>query len=184
MMIIIMGKSGSGKDSVEKELEQHGYNKISKWTTRPMRQNEIQDITYHFTTIEDFKDKLNNGFFLLYRSYNTSDGIWYYGLSKEDFECANEKSCIILTPDEYKEFLQIKNYPHKSFYIYANQKTIKRRLSDRGDKKEEAARRLEQDNIDFKGVEKIVDKIVYNNDGDTIKKVVNTIFHYLKEDKI
>ena len=62
-----------------------------------------------------------------------------------------------------------------------NIKTIKNRLKKRGDKKEEAARRIEADLADFKGLEDKVDHIVYNNDRNTIPEVVDKIISYLEE---
>ena len=99
----------------------------------------------------------------------------------EDVENADDKTVIILTPDGYRDVIKkVKNKP-KSIYIYANNSTIKERLINRGDNPKEAQRRLEHDNIDFKGVETEVDKIVYNNKGSNINDVVNKILKYLEE---
>lgn len=38
MLVVILGKSGSGKDSIVNRL---GLNKIIPYTTRPMRKNEV-----------------------------------------------------------------------------------------------------------------------------------------------
>ena len=65
-------------------------------------------------------------------------------------------------------------------YIYANNKTIRTRLSKRGDKKEEADRRIKQDNEDFKGAELLADRIFYNNEGKNIEDLVDEICKYLK----
>ena len=53
----------------------------------------------------------------------------------------------------------------------------------RGDNKNEAERRLEHDNADFKGVENEIDKIFYNNKGTKIEDVVNNILKWLKKEK-
>lgn len=47
-MIILVGKSCSGKDTVVKELTKMGYNKIVTCTTRPPRPGEINGREYHF----------------------------------------------------------------------------------------------------------------------------------------
>lgn len=67
-----------------------------------------------------------------------------------------------------------------TIYIYANNSTIKKRLKKRGDDEKEAQRRIDEDNIDFKGVENMVDKIVYNNNGTYIDDVVNKILKYVE----
>lgn len=181
-MVIIMGKTSSGKDIVVNELiTKHGFRKCVTYTTRPMRDGEVQDITYHFITEDDFKHKIRENFFAEYKSYDTEFGIWYYGVALEDVENADDKTVIILTPNGYRDVIKkVKNKP-KSIYIYANNSTIKERLINRGDDPKEAQRRLEHDNIDFKGVETEVDKIVYNNKGSNINDVVNKILKYLEE---
>ena len=82
----------------------------------------------------------------------------------DDYE-SNSDSIIILNPSGYEQILKNLNKEDiTSFYIYSNIKTIKNRLKKRGDKKEEAERRIEADLADFKGLEYKVDHIVYNND--------------------
>lgn len=181
-MVIIMGKTSCGKDTVVNELIlKHGFRKCITYTTRPMRDGEKQDITYHFITEDDFKQKIRENFFAEYKSYDTEFGIWYYGVALEDVENADDKTVIILTPDGYRDVIKkVRNKP-KTIYIYANNSTIKERLINRGDDPKEAQRRLEHDNIDFKGVETEVDKIVYNNKGSNINDVVNKILKYLEE---
>ena len=181
-MVIIMGKTSSGKDTVVNELiSKYGFRKCVTYTTRHMRDGEKQDITYHFITEDDFKQKIRENFFAEYKSYDTEFGIWYYGVALEDVENADDKTVIILTPDGYRDVIKkVKNKP-KSIYIYANNSTIKERLINRGDDPKEAKRRLEHDNIDFKGVETEADKIVYNNKGSNINDVANKILKYLEE---
>ena len=181
-MITIMGKTSSGKDTVVNELiSKYGFRKCVTYTTRPMRDGEKQDITYHFITEDDFKQKIRENFFAEYKSYDTEFGIWYYGVALEDVENADDKTVIILTPDGYRDVIKkVKNKP-KSIYIYANNSTIKERLISRGDDPKEAQRRLEHDNIDFKGVETEVGKIIYNNKGSNINDTVNKILKYLEE---
>ena len=60
---------------------------------------------------------------------------------------------------------------------------IKKRLIKRGDDPKEAERRVSHDNDDFKGIENEVDKIVYNNENDTIDGAVQKILKYMSEVK-
>lgn len=182
-MLVLIGKSASGKDRISRELvDKHGYSKIVRYTTRPRRKGEKDGDTYYYISDEEFKHKIDNNFFVEWKSYNTIDGVWYYGTSWEDMENLSNKTVIILPPDRYKEV--IKNIDSKkitSLYIYANNETLKKRLEKRGDNKDEAKRRLEHDNEDFKVVETIVDKIVYNNDGTAMKDVLNKILEIMGE---
>lgn len=179
-MIIILGKTSSGKDSIlNKLVAEHNFKKAITYTTRPMRDGEFQGITYHYLTDEEFNNKVKEGFFAEYKTYETAFGIWKYGSSKDSYASSDSKTIIILTPDGYRDVLDTLDEKPTAIYIYANNKTIKERLKKRGDSKEEAERRLRHDNEDFKGVENIVDKIVYNNFNNDINAVVESIVEYL-----
>ncbi len=183
-MIVLIGKTCSGKDTILNRLtENYGYKKIITYTTRPMRKNEKQDITYHFISEEDFINKINDNFFAEYKKYNTKHGRWYYGTALEDLEKSDDKSIIILTPDGYKDIVKKLPDKPKSIYIYANNSTIRKRLIARGDDRIEMQRRIEHDNADFKGVENDVDKIIYNNFGCEINEIVEKILSFLGENK-
>lgn len=117
---------------------------------------------------------MQQSFFAEYKAYKTEEGIWYYGSAIQDYANADEKCVIILTPSGLKDILKLK-IEFSSIYVYANNSTIKNRLAIRGDKKEEADRRLQNDNHDFKGIENVVDRIVYNNEGTELNVVVNNV---------
>jgi guanylate kinase len=181
MIIVLIGKSCSGKNKAATELySKYGFSRIVTYSTRPKRKGEIDGIAYHFITKEDFKQKIDEGFFAEWKSYTTVEGIWYYGTALEDLENAEDESVIILTPDGFRDVKDKLGDRVSSIYIYANNSTIKKRLSARGDNPEEAKRRLEHDNEDFKGVENEVDRIVYNNDGTDIEDVVKKILEFLE----
>ena len=118
-----------------------------------------------------------------YKTYNTEFGVWYYGTALVDLENADDKSVIILTPDGYRDVVNKLSKKPISIYLYANNATIKKRLKKRGDDQKEAERRILHDNEDFKGIENEVDKIVYNNESDTIDGVIQKILKYVSEVK-
>lgn len=189
-MIVLTGRSCSGKDAIlNKLVKEYGYKSMVTYTTRPMRKNEIQNKTYNFISDESFIKKIEVDFFLEYRKYNTVDGVWYYGSAKEDYEKADDNTVIILTPSGLKS---LKEYVEKyelnleiiSIYIDVDIDTIKKRLEKRGDKKEEAERRVEADSEDFKDIELDVDTVFHNNDGVDISDIVKHIDSYIKEKKI
>lgn len=182
MLLILLGKTCSDKTTIVNELKKRGFSSIVAYTTRPIRNGECQDTTYHFITEEEFLTKVQDGFFLEYKTYKTIDGTWCYGTAEDDLLNIKENTVVILTPDGYREYLN--KYPgqvHKSVYLYANNSTIRKRLLDRGDKKEEAERRIRRDNKDFKGTAHLADKIIYNNDQTHLEDVVNKIIAYMEE---
>lgn len=182
-MIIIIGKTASGKDTVVKMLcEQHICKKIITYTTRPMRENEVDGITYHFISDEEFKQKINEGFFAEYKSYQSEFGEWFYGTSEESILNSDDNSIIILTPQGYKDILsKYPNLNYKSIYLYASNRTIRKRLIERGDNKDEAVRRVRHDNKDFRGIYKIVDKVICNNYNKLLEKVIKKVLEVINE---
>ena len=182
-MLILMGKTASGKNLVRDQLvEKCHFSPIITYTTRPMRKNEKQDVTYHFISDEEFKRKIDEGFFAEWKSYITNEGVWYYGSALEDIENADDKSVIILTPQGYRDIKE--KLPDKNIaciYLYENIDTMRKRLSKRGHDPKEVERRIKSDLEDFKKFESEADKIVYNNDGTDIDEVIKKILDFVED---
>lgn len=181
-MIVLIGKTCSGKTTIANELMKSGFHKVVTTTSRGIRDSETQNIDYNFVSNDKFIEKIRNNEFVEWKNYNTVDGVWYYGTTYEDLQQANNRSVLIITPRGLKELLD-KGYNITSIYIYANNDTIKKRLIDRGDSKNEAERRLLSDNEEFKHAEELVDRIFYNNSTDNISDVVNKIRKYISDRK-
>ena len=180
-MLILCGRTLSGKDTIVNELLNHGYKRITTYTTRPMRKGEKQNVTYHFISEDEFKQKIEDGFFAEYKTYNTEFGVWYYGTALEDLENADDNTVIILTPQGYRDVKdKLLSNNVTCIYIYASNSTLKKRLLKRGDDPKEADRRMQHDNQDFKGFEMEADKIVYNNEGTDIDEVVEKILEIVR----
>lgn len=191
-MIILLGKSASGKDTVVNNLihNYYGYEKIITWTTRPMRPGEKQDLTYHFTDDEDFEEKIEEGFFAEWKKYNSVFGTWYYGTAVEDVTKDTDDKVIILTPNGYED---IKEYINKedvlSVYLDSSVKTLYKRLKLRGDNPKEIRRRLLHDIKDFRGIKNNVDVVIKNNRRDLkeltelIKDMHDIVKNIVRRDK-
>lgn len=182
MLYVIIGKTCSGKTAIVDKLVERGFKKVVTYTSRPKRKGEIDGKDYHFISKEEFLQKIDEFFFMEYKVYQTTSGEWYYGTSLDSLENTDDGDyIIILTPDGYNDLLLKSSSKHMSFYIYANNTTIKRRLEARKDMNDSPERRLEHDNKDFKGVENIVHKIVFNNDDEKIDDVVNKILEHMEK---
>lgn len=178
-MLVLTGKTASGKTLIQDILTTKcGFQRITTYTTRPPRVGEIPDITYHYISEEDFLNKIKECFFAEWGKYNTFHGIWYYGVSKESLKKAQKKSVIILTPSGIKE-LKKQNIDMKIVYIYVDSFIQKERLLLRKDNENEAKRRVENDEKDFKNIENYVDKTIRNNFKSNIKFVINEIYKYV-----
>lgn len=165
-MIVLIGKSCSGKDTVTKLLLSMGYKKAITCTTRPMRNNEIDGQDYYFVTQEEFMNMIINNKLAEYRSYETEKGIWLYGSRIDDYAYSTKK-VIILTPDGLKNIKEkYPKLPITSFYLKVSNKELKRRMFERakisGENIKEVRRRYKADKKDFRNVEKLVDCIIDN----------------------
>lgn len=177
--IIIVGKSGSGKDYFMNRLDEKGYKKCLKWTTRPIRKNESQNITYHFTDNETFENKIESNNILIYQRFvidtNENKPIWYYGITNELFE---ECDFVMLTPHEIN--LLFDNYDRNNVfvvYLDIDKEVRKKRVMNRKDYNDNVNRRFENDDIDFENFNKynlLVKETFFDVDSilDDIKKVL------------
>lgn len=94
MIVVLLGKTSSGKDTVCNQLIQKGYKKLVTYTTRPMRPGEVEDETYHFISKEEFETLISKDFFAEYTSYDAKEGTWLYGSAYDDYE--NESDLIVI----------------------------------------------------------------------------------------
>lgn len=158
-MIILTGYSGSGKDTVLKELIKLGYKPIVSYTTRSMRSGEKDGVEYHFISEEEFMQKDKEGFFAETTSYNMVDDKVYYGSAIEDID-NNPNGVIILNPDGLRQ-LKEKELKFVSFFLDAPLNILVKRLLKRGDNVEEFTDRLShRDAKDFADIHKEVDFII------------------------
>lgn len=158
---MITGKSCSGKNAIADELEKLGYKRIVTYTTRGMRDKEIDGVTYNFIKTEEFFKRYLNGFFLEIEFFDVADGIWFYGSSIDDYINADDKTFCILTPNGIEK-LKDNNIKHTCFYIDVSDEGIKRRQIRRNDNIEEARRRFIADKLDFQNIDKLADYEVFN----------------------
>ena len=68
VLVVLSGPSGVGKDSVIQGLKESGYPFyfVVTATTRPMRPNEVDGIDYHFVSVGDFAEMIENNELLEY----------------------------------------------------------------------------------------------------------------------
>lgn len=169
-MLILIGRSGSGKDTVAKELQRRGWNRIVTDTTRKMRKSETEGVEYNFISQEEFEERKKHNYYIDVKCFTLSDcSKVFYGVP--ELGEGLDKSFLVLPPSSFLQ-LGLKAF---SVYIYANNATIKKRLLERGDPKDEVERRMKADSKDFWGLVNHVDKIAYNNMGENIENVVDKI---------
>lgn len=80
-ILCLMGKSASGKDTIYKRLIEDkslGLERIIPYTTRPIRENEVDGVEYHFVSEDEYNALRQNGLILEERAYDTVHGLWRY----------------------------------------------------------------------------------------------------------
>lgn len=151
-LYVIFGKSGSGKDTLQKEMiNKIGLNPIIQYTTRPKRPFEKEGEQYHFLTKEEF-DKTP---MICRKDYDTANGVWSYGIP-EEIVSDNTPMVIILNPYQIREFL--KHYEHifdiVTIYVTSDEElrivnAIKREYGKERPDYAELTRRIVSDRKDF-----------------------------------
>jgi guanylate kinase len=177
-VLVISGKSATGKDQIVKELCEMGFSRITTFTTRPKRKGEIDGVDYHFLNVKDFLKKYTEGFFIEIKYYTTADGIWYYGSSLDSVENSTDNDVIILTPSGVNKLIN-KNVTHTSFLLNVSDDEIKKRQLHRGDNNTEAERRFKADMLDFSFVGHLY-KFVIDNENKTANEAAIEIIEKYK----
>ena len=149
--LVVLGKSGSGKDFLMRGLAKLGLELGVKATTRPQRKGEIPGITYHFIDHESFCSKKDAGDFLVSQSFLVTPKerdaeIWLYGISREEFSRAQ---AFIMTPAEF--YLLDAETRKGCFVVYLDidRSTREERVLRRRDMNDSIKRRMDADDEDF-----------------------------------
>jgi guanylate kinase len=150
--LIILGKSGSGKDYMVRQMAKKGLVAAVKTTTRPQRKGEIQWITYEFVADWTFKEMIEADEFIVRQDFQVTPvdrepETWHYGLTRKEFERAQ---CFIMTP---AELLMIDAETRKEcfvVYLDIDRKIREDRVLRRRDMNDSLKRRMDADDEDFK----------------------------------
>lgn len=184
--IILLGKSAAGKDYILNHLKENfGFNSIVSHTTRPIRENEINGKDYYFITTKEFSKMLRDEEFIETREYttcfNNKQDVWYYGISKEEFDNKSKKICVVDTSGQ-KEIIEYYGKENIiSIYIDVEDNIREQRAKLRGSfSQSEWDRRLKDDNKKFKNIK--YDYIVKNNG--TIEDFQKNIQNILRKEDL
>lgn len=192
-MLILCGKTATGKTTVAKTLQKLGMERVVTYTTRPAREGEINGIDYHFVTQEKFIELQNKDFFAETTCYSIKDGtMWYYGTPIKEF-FAEPNRVLISNPSGINQILELcleEEILAKIFIcqLRCSDATIRMRLRKRGDDCEEIKRRVEADGRDFDGIEKFIHCSIHSCSGfmpveRLAKMILNLYKSYIEEDE-
>ncbi len=155
----VMGKSSTGKDTIYSRLmSQKDFNlkKIVPYTTRPIREGEVDGESYHFCTEDQLAKLEESGKIIELRAYDTAYGIWkYFTVNDGQIELDKNSYMLIGTLEAY---LKIKDYFGKEavvpIYIEVEdgerlQRALNRERAETTPKYDELCRRFLADSEDF-----------------------------------
>ncbi|MCI5602185.1 MAG: guanylate kinase [Lachnospiraceae bacterium] len=172
----VMGKSSAGKDTIYKMLvndKELGLKTIVGYTTRPMREGEVNGREYFFVDEDELKKLEQAGKVIEKRGYNTVYGVWNYFTVDDENINLNENNYILIgTLESYRN---VRDYYGNEvvvpIYIEVEDgvrliRAINREMTQNTPKYEELCRRFLADAKDF--AEDILDELDikkrYNNE--------------------
>ena len=173
-VICIMGKSGSGKDTIMKkilDLFPNTFAPVISFTSRPKREKEIDGVDYHFISETNFISKITNKDMIEWTFFNG----WYYGTAKESF--SKDKINICVCNPEGTRHLKKMGFDTMPIYIDAKDKTRLLRQLNREDNPDvkEIVRRYLTDEKDFQNLE--YEFKFENEDNTDLTELVNYIIY-------
>jgi len=175
-MLVMIGASASGKTEIAKILiKKYGFSKLVTYTTREMREGEVNGVDYHFISIEEFEHKKKHKEFLETAQYHNT----FYGSPKKG---ANKMKVIIVEPKGANSIYK-KNLPKTIFIYLETDQLIRRvRMLNRGDKLEDVETRFIEDKKHFrKSRFKHLDHIV-NTSTHTLEELAEKIYSLYNND--
>lgn len=103
----VMGKSATGKDTIYQKLLHENslqLQRIVPYTTRPIREGEIEGREYHFCEEKDVERLEEEGLIVELRAYDTVYGIWkYFTVNDGNIQLDKENYILIGTLESYIE---------------------------------------------------------------------------------
>jgi guanylate kinase len=158
-IIALMGESGAGKDTVmkgvlnalqSKEPAAAPLHEMIKYTTRPIRENEINGINYYFCSVQDFVGKVAKGEMMEYACFNN----WFYGTGVESL-VENGINIGVFNPSGIRQLLSRDNCEVYVCWIKTSDKQRLMRQLNREDNPDvkEIIRRFNADSEDFSNID-------------------------------
>ena len=175
-IIAIVGPSGSGKDTLlNKICEQCDVHKIVGYTTRPIRENEIDGVDYHFIHPLEFAKKVLDMEMLEATSFND----WFYGTGRGCLD-NNKVNIGIFNPAGLEMLQEYRDMQVRAYYLKVSDKERLLRQLNREEEPnvEEIVRRFLADKLDFEDFELNSDASyieVKNNTPEDFESILNRI---------
>lgn len=139
-MIEIIGKNGAGKSYLANKLYHLGFERNVGYTTRPIRDGEIDGIDYFFITKEKFEEYIAKNYFVEYKIRNG----FYYGILKN-----NISNNTIFVSGDTKKIEQVTGFNILKLYVDCDLSTRYLRVLTRNDTTKNVFNRFHTENFSY-----------------------------------
>lgn len=189
LLIVLTGKTASGKDTVMHKLlgKLSGFKRVITTTSRGIRSGERDGVDYYFISEEEFLRKIDQGDFIEYVGYGGN----FYGTEKEQIK--NNLNGNLIWRIDPSRAGQIRQFIRDSFelpqadellkkvlviYLTIPDELIRKRLKRRNLRADEIQKRMQDDIKFWHEYKDSYDFVVENVDGkldETVEKICRII---------
>ena len=179
MLVILSGVAGAGKDTIKKELIKRMENveSLPSYTSRPIREGDVEGGTYHFISREEFETMIENEEFYEYDIHHNQ----YYGTSRKLLNDKIKSGKIIVKDidvngtEHLKELLG-NDTKVVTIFLRVPKEELKHRLENRVDKPSPQEIKLRLNRFDYEESRiNMYDYVLRNNDLEKTVQIIMTI---------
>ncbi|MCI8759558.1 MAG: AAA family ATPase [Clostridia bacterium] len=179
MLVILSGVAGAGKDTIKKELIKRMENveSLPSFTSRPIREGDIEGQTYNFVSKEEFEKMIENQEFYEYDIHHNQ----YYGTSRKLLNEKMKSGKIIVKDidvngtEHLKELLK-EDTRVVTVFLRVPKEELKRRLEERVDKPSPAEVILRLNRFDYEESRiNLYDYVLKNDDLEKTVQIIEAI---------
>lgn len=179
MLVILSGVAGAGKDTIKKELIKRMENveSLPSFTSRPIREGDVEGGTYHFVSREEFEKMIENEEFYEYDIHHNQ----YYGTSRKLLNDKIKSGKIIVKDidvngtEHLKELLG-NDTKVVTIFLRVPKEELRHRLENRIDKPSPQEIILRLNRFDYEESRiHLYDYVLKNNDLEKTVQIIMTI---------
>ena len=179
MLVILSGVAGAGKDTIKKELIKRMENveSLPSYTSRPIREGDVEGGTYHFVSREEFEKMIENQEFYEYDIHHNQ----YYGTSRKLLNDKIKSGKIIVKDIDVNGTEHLKELLGKdtkviTIFLRVPKEELEHRLENRVDKPSPQEIKLRLNRFDYEESRiNMYDYVLRNNDLEKTVQIIMTI---------
>ena len=185
MLVILSGVSGSGKDTIKKELikRMNNVESLPSYTSREKRPEEEEGKTYFYVTKSQFEEMIKNGDFYEYDIHHDN----YYGKSRKLLNEKIKNGKIIVKDIDVngtEHLINLLGNDTKivTIFLRVPKDILKKRLQERAEKPSPKEIILRLNRFDYEESKiSLYDYVIKNND---LEKTVQIIMTIIKNEEM